>query len=271
MTRGQRKHLKRLNAPTSWRLNKTAGKYATMPSHGPHAMRDCIPLCILIRKKLNLASSEKELSYILSKKSILVNGVVRTDKSFPLGVMDILTIQTTNEHYRVLYDTVRKFILQKVEDEESNIRLCKVTDKKVLKKQVPLIYTKDGSSFRYCDPKIKKGDTVVVDIKEKKVIGCLPFANDMRVFVTKGKNTGCVGFIASIEKHDGGSDIVHIQDVKGRNFSTKAVNTIIIGDQEKAFITLPKEEGVKMSELEKSNERFGGPIIEGKKVLVEEE
>lgn len=271
MTRGTRKHLKRLNAPKSWRLDKSSGKYAPTPSSGPHSKRECIPLSILIRRKLKLASSERELSYILNQEVILVNGIVRKDKTFPLGLMDVLTIKSTNEHYRVLYDVFRKFVLQKIDQAESNIRLCKVTLKKVAAKDVPYIYTKDGSSFRYCDPKINKGDTVVVDISKKEVISFLPFANDMKVFVTEGKNTGCVGSISSIQRHDAKDDVVNVIDAKGRSFTTKSSNVFVIGDQERLLITLPKGDGIKLSELEKSNERFGGAVVTERKISVDEE
>ncbi|RVD93376.1 40S ribosomal S4-3 [Tubulinosema ratisbonensis] len=271
MTRGTRKHLKRLNAPKSWRLDKSSGKYAPAPSSGPHSKRECIPLTILLRRKLKVSNSEKELAYILGKGVVLVNGVVRKDKTFPLGLMDVLTIKSTNEHYRVLYDVFRKFVLERISDEEAKIRLCKVIIKKVAAKNVPYIYTKDGSSFRYCDPQITKGDTVVVDLVERKVVDFLPLANDMKVFVTEGKNTGCVGIISCIEKHDGRDDVVNVVDAKGRSFTTKSKNVIVIGDSERTLITLPKGDGIKLSEVEKSNERFGGPVMEETKVSVDEE
>lgn len=271
MSKGIRKHLKRLHAPKSWRLDKTGGKYAPMPTVGSHPRRESIPLSILLRRYLKVAPSMKELVYILGKKIILVNGIVRTDTTYPLGIMDVLTIQSTNEHYRVMYDVFKKFVLHKIDAEESNIKVCKVIKKKICKKNVPYIYTADGYSFRYCDPKIKTNDSLIVDIKEMKVIGFLPYANDMKVFVKKGKNAGCAGTITSIEKHDAKVDFVHIVDSKGRSFATKVDNSIVIGDQEKIYVSLPAGEGIKLSEVDKSNERFGGAVVSNSKVQVDEE
>ena len=49
MARGPKKHLKRINTPRSWLLSKMGGIYATRPSQGPHKLRECLPLSIIIR------------------------------------------------------------------------------------------------------------------------------------------------------------------------------------------------------------------------------
>lgn len=49
MTRGPKKHLKRINTPRSWLLAKTGGIYSTRPSQGPHKLRECLPLSIILR------------------------------------------------------------------------------------------------------------------------------------------------------------------------------------------------------------------------------
>jgi ribosomal protein S4E len=49
MTRGPKKHLKRINTPNSWLLSKMTGIYSTRPSQGPHKLRDCLPLAIILK------------------------------------------------------------------------------------------------------------------------------------------------------------------------------------------------------------------------------
>jgi len=48
MARGPKKHLKRINTPRSWFLDKISGKWAPRPSTGPHKLRESIPLSVLI-------------------------------------------------------------------------------------------------------------------------------------------------------------------------------------------------------------------------------
>lgn len=237
-------------------LDKLSGKYAPMPSAGPHRFAECIPLCVLLTKKLKYADTTKELKYILRKNMVRVNGVVRTDKDFPVGIMDVISIDPTNEHLRLLYTNNRKFVLKKLDENEASFRLCKVVRKSVGKKGIPYLYTQDGSTFRYCDPKIKIGDTVKIDLATKNIVDFLSFKIDMKVFITKGKNLGCAGVISNIENHLGGYNIAYVVDSHGRSFATRADNAFVIGE-ESSWITLPKGEGIKISELEKSNIRYG--------------
>jgi small subunit ribosomal protein S4e len=49
MARGPKKHLKRINTPKSWLLSKMGGINATRPSQGPHKLRECLPLSIILK------------------------------------------------------------------------------------------------------------------------------------------------------------------------------------------------------------------------------
>ena len=44
MARGPKRHLKRLNAPRHWMLDKLGGVWAPRPSTGPHKLRECLPI-----------------------------------------------------------------------------------------------------------------------------------------------------------------------------------------------------------------------------------
>lgn len=61
--------------------------------------------------------------------NVKVDGVARKDKGFPLGVMDVLTIEKTDKSYRILYDVKGRFVLKELNSkkEEKNIKLLRVT------------------------------------------------------------------------------------------------------------------------------------------------
>ncbi|CAN6831812.1 unnamed protein product [Brassica oleracea] len=58
--RGMKKHLKRLNAPKHWMLDKLGGAFAPKPSSGPHKSRECLPLVLIIRNRLKYALTYRE-------------------------------------------------------------------------------------------------------------------------------------------------------------------------------------------------------------------
>lgn len=51
-----KKHQKRLSAPSHWLLDKLSGAYAPKASPGPHKLRDCMPLIIFLRNRLESCS-----------------------------------------------------------------------------------------------------------------------------------------------------------------------------------------------------------------------
>ncbi|KAG0205164.1 serine/threonine protein kinase, partial [Mortierella sp. GBA30] len=72
--RGPKKHLKRLNAPKHWMLDKLTGTYAPRPTAGPHKLRECLPLVILMRNRLKYALNGKEVQSILMQRLVKVDG-----------------------------------------------------------------------------------------------------------------------------------------------------------------------------------------------------
>jgi small subunit ribosomal protein S4e len=92
-------------------LSKLGGKYATRPSQGPHKLKESIPLSILLRNRLKYALSGKDVYSIVRDKEgmIKIDNKVRRDPRFPLGIMDVVTIDRTGESFRILYDTKGRY------------------------------------------------------------------------------------------------------------------------------------------------------------------
>ena len=121
--------MKRVAAPKTWYLGKLKGVYGTRPSPGPHKLRECIPLNVLLQQRLKYALSRDEARKIVKDKEglIKVDGKVRRDHRFPLGQMDVVTIEKTNEHFRILYDIKGRFQPHRIDAKEAGFKLCKVT------------------------------------------------------------------------------------------------------------------------------------------------
>lgn len=82
-----KKHLKRLNAPKSWMLDKLGGVFAPRPSTGPHKLRESLPLVIILRNRLKYALTYTEVIKIVMQRTIKIDGKVRTDSNYPAGFM----------------------------------------------------------------------------------------------------------------------------------------------------------------------------------------
>jgi len=147
MARGPKKHLKRLAAPRHWMLDKLSGDWAPRPSTGPHKLRECLPLIILLRNRLKYALSSREVTFILMQRFVRVDHKVRTDPNYPSGFMDVIDIKKTNEFFRLLYDTKGRFIPHRITAEEAKFKLLKVKKVYIGKKSLPLLTTHDGRNI----------------------------------------------------------------------------------------------------------------------------
>jgi small subunit ribosomal protein S4e len=256
--RGIRKHLKRLHAPKHWMLDKLGGVFAPKPSSGPHKTRECLPMIIFLRNRLKYALTYVEAKKICKQRLIKIDGRVRTDFLFPAGFMDVITLEKTGEHFRLIYDVKGRFCVHRITAEEAKYKLCKVKSVRMGPKKVPYLVTHDARTIRYPDPHIKTNDTVQVDIATGKVQEHIKFDTGNIVMITGGHNLGRVGIIQSRERHPGSFDIVHVKDANGHTFATRLAYVFVIGRGQKSWVSLPAGKGLRLSVAEERDRRLAG-------------
>jgi small subunit ribosomal protein S4e len=262
MARGPKKHLKRLAAPKHWMLTKMGGTWAPRPSTGPHKMRECLPLILILRNRLKYALTKKEVQQILMQRLIKVDGKVRTDSNYPCGFMDVISIDKSDEHFRMMYDAKGRFVLHRLNSKtlsnENSYKLARVQSVAVGAKGVPYIVTHDGRTIRYPDPLAKLNDVVKVDIETGKAKDVIKFESGATCVVTKGQNQGRIGVITAREKHIGSFEIVHVKDSKGRAFATRIANVFVLSAKDdEGLVSLPRGKGLRDNILEERKKRLG--------------
>ncbi|KAJ8607271.1 hypothetical protein CTAYLR_009521 [Chrysophaeum taylorii] len=258
MGRGPKKHLKRINAPKHWMLGKMDGAFAPRPSAGPHKLRECLPLVLILRNRLKYAITGQESKMICMSKHVQVDGKVRTDPTYPAGFMDVVTMPASGDQFRLLYDTKGRFVLHRISDEEKAFKLCRVNDVYITQKKIPVLTTHDGRTVRYPDPLIKQNDVIKLNLETGKIDSFIKFELGAMCTITKGRNTGRVGTIMHIERHPGSFDIVTVKDAAGNSFATRLGNIFVIGKDNVPEVQLPKGKGIKLSIIEERNKRLKG-------------
>jgi len=188
---------------------------------------------------------------------IKVDGRIRRDPRFPLGTMDVVSIDKTNENFRILLDTKGRFTPHRIDQKEAGFKLCKVVQKRIGKAKVPHIVTSDGRTIRYPHPDVQINDSVKFDFATRGIAGIIKFQNNAIVMITGGNNIGRIGHLQSLEKHPGSYEIAHVRDSTGTTFATRLGNVMVIGDSKESVISLPKGEGIRLSLIEERNNRLG--------------
>ncbi|CAB49251.1 30S ribosomal protein S4e [Pyrococcus abyssi] len=240
--KGPKRHLKRLAAPTSWYIERKAYKWAVRPRPGPHNMRTSIPLLYIVRDYLGYAKTAREARKILNEGKFLVDGRVRKDYKFPVGIMDVVSIPETGEHYRVLPNRIGKLILHPISEEEANIKPLRIRNKRMVKGAKIQLNFHDGTN--HLIPLSEKDNyftsyTVLMKVPEREILEVLPFEKGAYVFVTQGKNVARKGRIVEIKKFPmGWPDVVTIEDEEGELFDTLKEYAFVVG-RDKPRISLP--------------------------------
>jgi len=255
MPRGPKKHLKLLNAPHAWMLGKMDGIWAPRPSTGPHKLRESLPMVLILRNRLKYALTMQEANSICMEKCVKVDGKVRTDVTYPTGFMDVLTIERSNDMFRLLYDVKGRFVLHRIKKDEASYKLCRVVKIETSQKGIPFLVTHDGRTIRYPDPLIKADDTVKVELATGKITEFIKFSTGHMCMINRGRNAGRVGTIMHVEKHPGSFDIVQVRDAAGHVFATRSKNVFVLGEEAKPWVSLPKGKGIKLTILEERAER----------------
>lgn len=125
-------------------MDKLSGAYAPKASPGPHKARDCLPLIVFIRNRLKYALNGRETKAILMQRLIKVDGKVRTDATYPAGYMDVISIDKTGEHFRLVYDTKGRFTVHRIETAEAEYKLGKVKRVQLGRGGIPFLVTHDA-------------------------------------------------------------------------------------------------------------------------------
>jgi len=270
MARGPKKHMKRLNAPKHWMLDKLGGTWAPRPSAGPHKLRECLPLSLVLRNRLRYALTRREVLQIVMRRSVQIDGHVRTDINYPAGFQDVISLPKTSEQFRLLYDVKGRFVLHRITPEEASYKIVRVQKVDTAKKAsighnpfhtgqqgaIPYVVTHDGRTIRFADPAFSVHDSVKLDIKTGRPVGHLKFDVGQLAMITRGHNVGRVGTVVSVEKHPGSFDIAHLKDRRNNTFATRIGNVFIIGDGAKPSISLPRAKGVRLSVIEDLDARL---------------
>jgi small subunit ribosomal protein S4e len=256
MARGPRRHQKRISAPSHWMLDKLTGVWAPRPSSGPHKIRECLPLIVMLRNRLKYALNYNEAKAICIQRLVKVDGKIRTKHTFPAGFMDSVTLESTGENFRLLYDVKGRFVCHKITEAEAAYKLCRVNNIVKGAKGINHVVTHDGRTIRFPDPAIKVNDSIKLDLETGKIGDFVKFENGNVCMITGGNNVGRVGVLTHREKHPGSFEIAHLKDAADHHFATRLTNVMVIGKGQKPWVSLPKGNGIKLNVIQDRQARM---------------
>lgn len=191
-------HLKRLATPTSWKIPRKTHHWVVKPRPGPHPADKSIPLLLIIRDMLGLANNAREAKKILKEDNVLVDGRIRRDHKFPVGLFDVVSIPAIKKHFRASIDEKNRLHLEEISGEGAKTKLCKVEGKRTIKGGRIQLNLHDGRNLLGSND-IKPKDTVVIRLEDNEVIDRIPYERGSEAMIIDGKHAGEVGIIKDIK------------------------------------------------------------------------
>ncbi|KAG7264861.1 hypothetical protein CRUP_035433 [Coryphaenoides rupestris] len=207
-----------------------------------------------------------EVKKICMQRFIKIDGKVRTDITYPTGFMDVISIEKTGEHFRLIYDVKGRFTVHRITAEEAKYKLCKVKKIIIGTKGIPHLVTHDARTIRYPDPLIKVNDTVRIDLETGKITEFIKFDTA----TCDGKLGRCqIGFVSVSSTQPGApppapSTWCTGQETPPRHhLHTRLSNIFVIGKGNKPWVSLPRGKGIRLTIAEERDKRIAAKATSG--------
>ena len=189
--------VKRQISPEFWAIRRKESQFVIRPKPGPHPKHRAYPLGMVLRDVLNVAGTRHEADRILKAGNVKVDGIVRRDPNFVVGLMDVVEL-AMGQTYRMVPKNSALISPIAIEDTEKGIKLVKITSKTSVREN-KIQYGFHDSKTLLSDQKLKVGDTCVIDLPEVKIKNNIAFEKGCTVLITTGENAGRLGRIEEIK------------------------------------------------------------------------
>lgn len=228
--RGGTKHLKRIASPKSIPVqDKKERKWMTKHSPGPHPKKYSIPLGVLVRDILKVATTLREVRKVLSKRMIEIDGRARTDEKFPVGLMDVISMPKSGKHYRIMVDNKGRLVPHEVSKEDSSSKILKVVKKHTIRGGKLSLTFHDGRNM-VGDNHVRVGDSVIISLPEAKMKSHLKRDKGARCLVMEGKHAGSIVKLKEIIERKGGHPSEALVADKSEEFITVAKYLFVVDE-----------------------------------------
>ena len=237
--------MKRLAAPKTWPIaRKGRQRWIAKPLPGAHKQGLCMPLSVIFRDILKLASTAREVKQILHNNEVLINGRRVKDVKFGVGLFDVLAVKEINEYYRVVLTKKNKLALVSIKSAEAKILPLRVKSKTTIrggKNQIN--FTNGWNLLDKASHAI--GTTVLFDIAKQKPSKDLKLKKGEVVTLVAGKYVGRLAKVEEI-KSEGKlrkRKLAHLTSIGKSSdadaaFSTTADNLFVVGDAKAEFTSV---------------------------------
>tara|TARA_Y100000310_G_scaffold122529_1_gene121239 strand:- start:7138 stop:7794 length:657 start_codon:yes stop_codon:yes gene_type:complete len=204
-------HVNRQNIGKFWPIPRKGSKYLTVSSHNKY---NSIPLVVVARDILGIIINKKELQRLINEKKIQVNHKEIRETNYPISLFDVINLIELKKNYKATLSDHKKIIFEEISNKEAETKILKILNKKILPEKKVQLNLIDGRNI-VSDEKANTQDSILLNLKDNKIVKVIPVEKGKNVFVMRGKHAGHKGKIEDIMDR-GGKTIVKIISDEGK-------------------------------------------------------
>lgn len=218
------RHLKRINAPKTWKIQRKGIKFTTKSNPGGVSKALSMPVANILKYELKVANSIKEVKHLIFIGDVFINAKKINDYRAPVSFTDVLSLPKINKYYRMIIDTNGILRFVEIPKEEAGLKITKIIGKTFVKGKLQLNLL-DGRNIFFDKQHYKVKDSLLLTIPEQIVKEHLSFEKGASVLLYKGKHIGKIGKVVDAKK---GNIIIKTKD---EEFETKTDYALVVGKE----------------------------------------
>lgn len=188
-------HIKRQTISKLWPVpRKARTTYVVTPNFN---QEKGLPILVVLRDILKVASNRKEVKQIIHDKNLLMNSKLVVDEKNSVVLFDTLTFVPSKKSFRLELSTNGKFDFVEIKENEAGKKISKIVDKKILRGKKVQLNFGDGRNI-LSNEKCNINDSAVLNFQSKKVEKIIPMKEKSKVLISEGKHIGVKGIIEEI-------------------------------------------------------------------------
>jgi len=182
-------HLKRLAMPRSWPLPRKTSVWVSKPKPGAHSLERGMPLNMIMRDVLGVATSNREVRHILNQGLVSIDGRVCKETRRSVGLMDVLTLGEDN--YRCVLDHKGRLRYRPIPASDASWKVCRIEGKTTIKGGKTQLNLHDGRNVIVDDASAySTNDALKLALPSQDILEHIAFAEGTRCFLIGGVHVG---------------------------------------------------------------------------------
>jgi len=217
-----KRHMKRLARPKAMPISPKKYTYLRKASAGAHKKDQSLPIATFLVEILAVAENAREARKLLRAGQVIVDGKAVADPSFPIGLMDVISIPLADKHIRVTIFKGKLAFTPVAKDLMAH-KLCRIASKKQLAKNKFQLGLHDGRNIMVEDgKKYLTGGTLKIAVPSQKVEDYIALSKGATCLIDKGVHAGVVAVLeALIEREASRATDAKLKTHDGKEFTTR--------------------------------------------------